>query len=67
MYRECELLAKCGFFSKYGQTKEAACQGFINQYCQGPKQDSCKRKAYRLQHGSPPPEDMLPTGQMYSK
>lgn len=65
MDKECENLAKCSFFNKFNATREAACRGFISQYCQGPKQDKCKRKTYRQEHGTPPPEDMLPTGQIY--
>ena len=62
--QECELLSKCGFFRKHSSGRSAACQGLINQYCRGPKQDQCKRKAYRAQHGQPPPDDMLPAGAM---
>ena len=64
MIDECELLEKCGFFKKYGTTKELACKGFILQYCRGPKMDQCKRKEYRLKHGVPPSDDMLPSGLM---
>ena len=67
MGKECEHLAKCSFFIKFNATRKATCRGFINQYCQGPNQDKCKRKAYRQEHGTPPPEDMLPTGQIYNK
>jgi hypothetical protein len=61
---DCELLATCGFFKKYQNTKELACRGFLAQYCRGPKQDECKRKQYRQEHGKPPPDDMLPSGQV---
>ena len=67
MAEECELLAKCGFFKKYIISKELACKGFILQYCRGPKMDQCKRKEYRLKHGAPPSDDMLPGGQMISE
>jgi hypothetical protein len=26
--------------------------------------DECKRKEYRLKHGTPPVDDMMPSGQM---
>ncbi|MEW5948151.1 MAG: hypothetical protein AB1711_01915 [Thermodesulfobacteriota bacterium] len=58
----CELLEKCGFFKKYQGAKDLACRGFINQYCNGPKMNECKRKEYRKKHGTPPPDDMLPNG-----
>jgi len=61
---ECELLSNCGFFRKYCQTKVLACQGFISMYCKGDKMKDCKRMAYKIAHGSPPPDDMLPSGQM---
>lgn len=64
MAQECELLEKCGFFKRHGSTKELACRGFIQQFCQGPKQDQCKRKEYRKAHGTPPSDDMLPSGVM---
>ncbi|MBN1124116.1 MAG: hypothetical protein JXA82_03850 [Sedimentisphaerales bacterium] len=63
MGTECELLANCGFFKKFQNTRDLACQGFIKQYCKGPKMDECKRKLFRQKHGSPPPDEMMPTGQ----
>ena len=63
MARECELFEKCGFLKKHYATKELACKGFILQYCRGPKLDQCKRKAYLQEHGTPPSDDMLPSGQ----
>jgi hypothetical protein len=60
----CDLLDKCGFFQKHQKSSWAACQGFITLYCQGPKMEECKRKAYRKEHGAPPPDDLLPSGQM---
>jgi hypothetical protein len=66
MAQECGLLEKCGFFKKYGTSKELACKGFIQQYCQGSKQDDCKRKEYRQTQGTPPSDDMMPSGKMMS-
>ena len=59
---ECELLENCGYFKKYKDSKELACRGFIHLYCRGAKMSQCKRKMYRIEHGEPPPDDMLPTG-----
>ncbi len=64
MAQECELLDKCGFFRKYQKTKDLACKGFIASYCRGAKMDECKRKEYRIKNGTPPVDDMMPTGQM---
>ncbi len=61
---ECELLEKCGFFKKYCKSKDLACKGFMNIYCRGEKQKICKRRIYRKEHGVPPSDDMLPSGQM---
>ena len=59
---DCELLDKCGFFKKFAPSHDAACRGLVSQYCKGPKKDQCKRKEYRMAHGQPPPDDMLPGG-----
>ncbi len=67
MVQECELLGKCGFFKKYGESKSLACKGFIQQYCKGPMMEKCRRKQYRKEHGAPPPDDMMPSGQMVEK
>ncbi|PLX96759.1 MAG: hypothetical protein C0621_01450 [Desulfuromonas sp.] len=61
---DCDLLEKCGFFAKYRDSLNLACRGFIKSYCTGEKMDDCERKRYRQQHGAPPVDEMLPTGQM---
>jgi len=61
---KCELLDKCGFFLKYRETLNLACRGFIQTFCEGERMDECKRKEYRLKHGTPPADDMMPSGQM---
>ena len=43
----------------------AACAGLVTKYCKGPDQDKCKRKEYRMKHGAPPADDMLPVGTMF--
>jgi hypothetical protein len=67
MTLECESLERCGFFKKYQDTDELACKGFINMYCRGPQRPECKRMEYRLQHGTPPSDDMLPSGAMIAQ
>lgn len=64
MTQECELLTTCGFFKKYQVTQDLACKGFISKYCKGPQMIQCKRKEYRETYGTPPPDDMLPSGKM---
>ena len=63
----CVLLEKCGFFKKFGNNKDYMTQGFIELYCKGPKQNECVRKKYREEHGTPPSDDMMPTGEMMSQ
>jgi hypothetical protein len=64
MEESCELLSNCGYFDKYKDSKTTLCQGWIRQFCQGPKMNECKRKMYRHTHGTPPPVDMMPSGHM---
>ncbi len=61
---ECELLANCGFYKKYQGTLDLACRGFIKTYCRGAQMDECVRKQYRMEHGQPPEDDMMPSGQI---
>ena len=61
---DCELLSTCGFFQKYRETLDMACRGFVKTYCTGSKMAECKRKEYRKEHGLPPVDEMLPSGQM---
>ena len=62
MAQECELLEQCGFFKKYQESMDMACNAIIKLYCKGPKMDQCKRKEYRKKHGHPPSDDMMPSG-----
>ena len=64
---QCELLATCGFFKKYEDSLDLACRGFIKSYCKGDKMDGCSRKRYRAEHGVPPEDDMMPSGQIMPK
>ena len=61
---DCVLIDRCGFFAKYKETLDLACRGFTNAYCRGEKQVDCARLKYRNEHGAPPDDDMLPTGQI---
>ncbi len=64
MSKECENLSNCGFFVKYGETKNLVCKGFISMYCKGDRMMECKRMAYKKEHGVKPSDDMMPSGQM---
>lgn len=61
---DCPNLEKCGFVKKHGASKSTAVNGFITMFCKSPKQDECKRKQYKAEHGTPPSDDMLPNGLM---
>lgn len=59
---ECSNLEKCGFVKKYKETKSLAVKGFINMYCKSEKQSECIRKQYKQEHGTLPPDNMMPNG-----
>ncbi len=61
---DCPNLEKCGFVKKYGGIKSLAVKGFIAMYCKSPKQDECKRKEFKVKNGTPPPDEMMPSGMM---
>lgn len=61
---DCEHLPNCGFCKKYANTKNLVVRGFISMYCKSVKQSECKRKEYKRTHGAPPPDDMMPSGQI---
>ena len=59
---DCANLEKCGFVKKYGASKSLAVKGFVTMYCKSGKQNECKRKEYKMKHGTPPPDEMMPNG-----
>jgi hypothetical protein len=59
---ECEYLEGCAFFNKYKESLGPAYDSFVIIYCRGSKLEECRRRQYRLEHGKPPAEDMLPSG-----
>lgn len=61
---DCELLSKCGFFNNFCKSSATA-NGFVSLYCKDAKKsESCERKKYRKANGTPPPDNMAPTGKM---
>lgn len=64
MAEECENLKNCGFFKEHSGVSDLACTWYVREYCNGPRQDQCKRKSYKKEHGVPPSDDMLPNGQI---
>lgn len=62
---ECEFLQGCAFFNKYKEILGPAYDGFVIIYCKGKKMEECKRRQYRIEHGTPPFDEMLPSGATY--
>lgn len=59
---DCPNLVNCGFCKKYNCSKDLAVKGFIAMYCKTEKQNECKRKLYKKEKGTPPPDNMMPNG-----
>ena len=59
---DCEKLPQCGFYHKYGSSRDILCKGFLAMYCRGPKMDDCARKKHFVEHGHPPIDEMAPNG-----
>lgn len=63
MAEKCEFLDKCGFFLNFKGNSEVIKQGWIKLYCENRKKsEECARKKYRKEKGTPPPDNMSPTG-----
>jgi hypothetical protein len=61
---DCEMLGNCGFFKTYCKS-ETVSNGFTALYCRNKdKSENCERKLYRKKNGTPPPDNMAPTGKM---
>lgn len=60
---QCQFLEKCGFFNNFQGNPEVIKEGWIRMYCNNyEKSETCARKKYRLEHGSPPADNVSPTG-----
>lgn len=61
----CEFIEKCGFFLNYKGNTEVLKYGWVKLYCENrQKSETCQRKMTRKKTGSPPPDNMAPTGKM---
>ncbi len=61
----CQFLEKCGFFNNFQGNPEVVKQGWVRMYCQNlEKSEGCERKKYRKAKGTPPADNMSPTGKM---
>jgi len=65
MEEKCELLDRCGFFNNFKGNTEVAKNGWIRMFCENKERsDKCERKNIRMKTGSPPPDNMTPSGKM---
>ena len=65
MSEQCELLEKCGFFRNYKGNSETVKQGWVHLYCENKaKSEGCERKRIRRATGTPPADNLSPTGQV---
>ena len=65
MSEPCENLENCGFFKNYKGNTDAIIKSWIRMYCESKeKSESCERKKIKDKTGSPPPDNMTPTGKM---
>lgn len=63
MSDKCDLLDKCGFFMNYTSHLEVLKKKWIALYCENSvNSEFCERKKYRNTHGTPPGDNMAPTG-----
>ena len=67
MAQECELLTKCGFFANYKGNTEVIKVGWIQIYCNSlEKSEKGERKKHRKRTGTPPADNMTPSGKLLS-
>jgi len=65
MSEKCELLDKCGFFLNYKGNTEVVKRGWISMFCETREQsEQCARKKMRKLTGTPPVDNMTPTGKL---
>ena len=65
MAETCPNLHNCGFFKNFGGNADVIKEGWKNMYCNNlQKSDACKRKQYKKLNGTPPPDNMAPTGKL---
>jgi hypothetical protein len=60
---KCDRLETCGFFKKYQDSHAGACETLIETFCMNlEKSEECARKKIFNETGSPPDDDLMPTG-----
>lgn len=65
MENDCGRLDKCGFFNAYKGNSEVTRAGWITMYCRNARKcEECARKLYFKERGTPPPDNMTPTGRL---
>jgi len=63
MEEPCELLESCGFFISFMGNAEVLDKGWARMFCQSKeKSENCARNKIYRKTGSPPADNMAPTG-----
>ena len=62
MIKSCSKMDSCPFFVKFNQHAK----GFKHLYCEGPLMAQCARITYKAEKGVRPPDNMAPTGVLFS-
>ena len=58
----CPYFEQCEFVLTYISKVEPHWDDFVTHYCKGSFQELCKRKSWFTEQGTPPPVDLMPTG-----
>jgi len=65
MLQRCEYLDQCGFFLNFSNNMEVIKESWVQLYCLDREvSELCERKKIRHKTGSPPANNMAPTGKL---
>lgn len=65
MTQKCEFIDQCGFFLNFSTNMHVIKESWIKLYCLDREiSDLCERKKLRQKTGSPPVDNMAPTGKL---
>lgn len=62
MLLKCESLEHCAFYLKIYQRQSFTCRAIVSTFCEGEKQNVCKRKDFRRIYSKNPPDNLAPNG-----
>ena len=65
MTQECEFVNQCGFYANFSSNTQVIKESWIKLYCESKEvSELCERKIIRHRTGSPPVDNMSPTGKL---